>query len=109
MAWMTSWRRSGVTAVIVISAFLIVQLTIPISRIGVHENALRFGWQMFSTARETPAFVVETPEGSIEIDINEYMAGARGDVDIIGGMPQHLCQVVPGAVRIKWESGEYRC
>ena len=105
----SSWRRSSLVAVIAITIFLLVQIAVPVSRLGVHDNALRFGWQMFSTARETPSFVVITDTGSETIDINEYMAGARGDVDIVGNMPAHLCTVVAGAVRVTWGTGELQC
>ena len=94
---------------IVIAVFLTVQLTLPIGRLGPHESARRFGWQMFSVAREDPTFVVATDSGQSVIDLNDYMAGARGDVDIVGFLPPHLCSVVPGAVRVTWDSGEYRC
>jgi hypothetical protein len=99
-----------VVTIIAISLFLVLQLALPISRIVVHdETALRFGWQMFSTAREAPSFVVETENGQIAIDIADYMAGARGDVDILGPMPPHLCEVVPGAIRVTWDGGEREC
>jgi hypothetical protein len=94
---------------VVIVAFLAVQLAIPISRLGAHESARRFGWQMFSTARETPAFVVNTESGVVEIELDEYMAGARGDVDIVALLPPHLCNVVSGAVRVSWDSGGHEC
>jgi hypothetical protein len=89
--------------------FLTLQLALPISRLGPHESARRFGWQMFSIAREDPTFVVETESGQSVVDLNEYMAGARGDVDIVGALPTHLCVVYPGAVRVTWESGAHEC
>ena len=94
---------------VVIVAFLAVQLAIPVSRLGAHESARRFGWQMFSTAQETPAFVVNTESGVVEVELDEYIAGARGDVDIVGLLPPHLCNVVSGAVRVTWDSGEHEC
>lgn len=96
-------------AVVVIVIFVAVQLAIPLSRIGIHESARRFGWQMFSTARETPSFVVIKESETAEIRLGDYMAGTRGDIDIVGVLPPHLCDVVPGALRITWESGEYEC
>lgn len=104
-----SWRTSGALALAVIILFIAFQVTIPVSRIGVHESARRFGWQMFSTARETPAFVVATEEGEAPVELDDYMAGPRGDVDIVGLLPPHLCNVVPGALRVTWESGEFEC
>lgn len=103
------WRTSGVVALLVILVFVGVQLAVPLSRIGVHESGRRFGWQMFSTARETPAFVVVTETGELDIGLGDYMAGPRGDIDIVGLLPPHLCGVIPGANRVTWESGEYEC
>lgn len=104
-----SWRTSGVVALLITLVFVGVQLAVPISRIGEHESGRRFGWQMFSTARETPAFVVVTETGELDIEVGEYMAGPRGDIDIVGLLPPHLCGVVTGATRVRWESGEYQC
>jgi len=104
-----SWRRSGALALVVIGLFLAVQIAVPVSRIGVHDSARRFGWQMFSTAQETPAFVVITESGAVEVELDDYVAGPRGDVDIDGLLPPHLCNVVSGAVRVTWDSGDHEC
>jgi len=104
-----SWRTSGALALVVILLFLAVQIAVPVSRLGTHESARRFGWQMFSTAQETPAFVVITESGVVEVELDDYMAGPRGDVDIVGLLPSHLCNVVSGAVRVTWDSGDHEC
>lgn len=104
-----SWRRSGAAALVVTILFIALQIAIPVSRIGVHESARRFGWQMFSTAREAPAFMVVTGEGETPVELGDYMAGPRGDVDIVGLLPPHLCNVVPGALWVTWETGEFEC
>jgi hypothetical protein len=104
-----SWRTSRVVAAIAVVTFVVLQLWMPLSRLGAHDTAPRFGWQMFSTAREAPEFVVETGTGSQEISLNDFMAGARGDVDIERLMPPHLCVVFPDAIVVTWPSGEYRC
>jgi hypothetical protein len=93
--------------VIGVTVFLIVQLDIPISRIG--DDARRFGWQMFSTAQSAPQFVVITDSGEIDIDNDDYLAKSRADIDLETLLPPHLCSVVPGAVSVDWEGGEFEC
>jgi hypothetical protein len=104
----SSWRRSPVVALIVTSVFLVVQLSIPLSQLS-SDFANRFGWQMFSTTRPVPEFVVETSHERVEISLNDYMARVRADIDIAEELPPHLCQVVPGAQSVTWDDGEYRC
>ena len=105
---MTGWRTSRVAAVSVIAVFFIVQLAIPISRIG-DDDPRRFGWQMFSTSSQAPHFVVTTDTGEVEVDLADYMARVRGDIDIVSLMPPHLCNVIPGAESVSWEGGDFEC
>lgn len=105
---MRDWRRSRLIAGLVIGVFLLVQLSIPLSRMG-DESARRFGWQMFSSASSTPEFVVTTDTGEVEIDVGDFMAMIRADVDIVTLIPPHLCQVVPEARSVTWEEGSYEC
>ncbi len=105
----SSWRTHRVVAALAVVAFVTIQLAIPISRFGSNEAAPRFAWQMFSTVREAPDFVVETGSETIEIPLNDYMAGARGDVDIEGLMPAHLCSLFPAAIRVTWQWDSYPC
>ena len=104
---MTDWRRSRVLAGLVIAAFLVVQLTVPISRFG--EDAHRFGWQMFSSAGRQYDFSVATNDGEIEVDLEDYMAIVRADLDLTEVMPEHLCNVIPDAQRVTWRSGSHQC
>lgn len=104
----SSWRRSPAVAVIVSSVFLIVQLGLPLSQLN-SDLASRYGWQMFSTTRAIPEFVVKTSSELVEITLNDYMARVRADIDIVDELPPHLCQVVPGAQSVTWDEGEYRC
>lgn len=106
---MSAWRRSPVIALLIVSVFLVVQLAIPISRLGHHQPTVRFGWQMFSVAIPAPEFVVATTNGDVSIDLEDYMARVRGDIDIEALLPPHLCQVVQGAIRVTWADGSYEC
>lgn len=105
---MAGWRRSPAVAVLVIAVFLVVQLAVPLSRLGT-DSPRRFGWQMFSIARHSPQFVVATETGEIEIEVSDFMARVRADVDLVALLPQHLCSVVPGAEVVTWEDGVHRC
>jgi hypothetical protein len=104
---MREWRKSIVVAVVATTLFLIVQLAMPISRLG--DTARRFGWQMFSTAQFAPEFVVVTEDDEIDIDHRDYVAMSRADVDFEKLLPPHLCSVVPNAVSVRWEGGELIC
>ena len=106
---MSSWRRSHFIAWTAVLLFLVIQLWVPASRLGDHDRAPRFGWQMFSTYRESPQFVVETPTQQREISLEDYVAGVRGEIDLEGLLPPHLCNVFPDAIEVTWESGEFTC
>jgi len=105
---MTGWRRSRLVASIVIAAFLIVQLAVPLSRFG-DDTARRFGWQMFSSSSPAPDFVVVTSTDDIDIVLDDYLAMRRADVDFAEYMPPHLCSVVPDAQQVTWDGGSYAC
>ena len=105
---MDSWRRSRVVAAVAISLYLIVQVTIPITRLNDTEGGTRFGWHMFSGAKGIPEFVVETVDGNERVNLGDYMARIRVDVDLTG-LPALLCDNVPGARVVIWDEREFRC
>ena len=80
-------------------AFVGLQIAIPISRLGSGQS-VRFGWQMFSTGASAPEITVVTPNGEMVIDLDEYMTFPRGDLDIVGNLPRHLCAVIPEATAV---------
>lgn len=88
--------------------FLAVQLAIPISRFG-HESARRFGWQMFSSAAPAPQFVVMTANDEIDMDLGDYMARVRADIDVASRLPSHLCEIVPDAQLVTWDDSRFEC
>lgn len=105
---MRGWRCSPRVAVFVIAAFAVAQLAIPVSRFGGPDTD-RFAWQMFSTYAPDPGFVVEVNGGRITIDLETYMARARADIPITDLLPEHLCAVIPDAVRVTWNEGVEEC
>lgn len=106
---MTDWRRSRIVAGFAVALFLVVQIGIPLARLGEGDRTERFGWQMFTAAEEAPEFVVVTADSEIEVELLDYLARARADIDIVGSMPEHLCTVIPGAVSVSWQTGEFKC
>lgn len=105
---MTDWRKSPLAAGLIIAMFVVIQLVIPISRL-TDDSPRRFGWQMFSVARGAPTFVAETNSGDVEIDLDDFVARARGDIDLEEVLPTHLCRVIPDADSIAWESEQHQC
>ncbi len=106
---MTEWRKSPIVAAIAVVLFVVLQLAIPISRMGNDGGLQRFGWQMFSTIGEAIEFKVHTPTGTVVIDLEEVMARARGDIPLEELLPPHLCNRVEGAVSVTWDDKSYQC
>lgn len=102
-----NWRSSRKIAAACITIFLIVQLVVPITRFG-DESARRFGWQMFSASAASPEFVVTTNSGRVEINLDDYMARVRSDIDIEALLPPHLCSVAL-AREVIWDSSRLAC
>lgn len=101
------WRRSRLAAAIVIAFFFAVQLAIPIGRLDGESQ--RFGWQMFSSASLRGHFVVTTADGQMDIDVEDYVAAVRAEVDVDRLLPVHLCSTIPGAEIVTWDNGSHEC
>ena len=106
---MIEWRKSPTVTAVSVALFVILQLAIPISRMGDTEQAQRFGWQMFSTVGESFEFTVQTLTGNLVIDLEEVMARARGDIPLEELLPPHLCETVEGAETVTWDDKSYKC
>ena len=105
---MSDWRNSRVLALVVIGAFFVIQLAIPISRLGSGDPA-RFGWQMYSSADPAPVFTIETVDGEEAVELDHYLAARRVEIDVTTLLPEHLCTVINGAIRVTWDGGEHTC
>jgi hypothetical protein len=105
---MKDWRESRIAALLFIAVFVAIQLSIPISRLS-EESPRRFGWQMLSVAREAPTFVAHTNLGDNEIELVDFVARARGDIDLEEVLPTHLCRVLSDANSVSWENGQLEC
>lgn len=106
---MRDWRRSPRFAVWFISLFFLVQLAVPVTRLGGIQSAERFGWQMFSSYQPRIDFTVHTEEGSTIVDLEDVTAGLRADLDLETLIPPFVCERIPGAVRVTWDDQSYRC
>lgn len=105
----TSWRSSRPVAGLVIALVVVIQLAVPISRFD-SDRAMRFGWQMFSASYPPANFVVTTRDGGqVEIDLDDYVVDPRVDVDLVRWLPPHLCQIIPEALGVTWDSGTFEC
>lgn len=95
---------------------LATQLLVPIAQLGQPRPA-RFGWQMFSGGRPRVEFRVELADGTVEpIDVGDYLARERSEVDLASALPPHLCRRIDGVeiVRVRVAGApetnrEYRC
>lgn len=108
---MSEWRSSRVVALVTISLFIVIQLAIPATRMGDHERAQRFGWQMFSSLVEQVEFevLIEDSAEPIQIDLREVTARVRDDLSLLEAVPDHLCETVPDAIAVRWQNGIQRC
>lgn len=105
----SEWRKSPLVAGIAVALFVLIQLAIPVGRLGDHERAQRFGWQMFSVSVPAPTLTVVTDSGEEKVVLEDYMARVRSDIDILALMPPHLCDVVAGARKVTWDGGSHQC
>lgn len=105
---MTDWRTSRLAAGVIIALFVTIQLAVPIGRLQ-SDGAQRFGWQMYSAAYHNPTFIVTSDAGDREIDLDEYVAVGRADVDLVTWLPPHLCRLMPEITTVTWEEGSYQC
>jgi len=105
----TGWRKSRWVAAVATAAVLALQVSIPITRLGQHDVAERFGWQMFSAARPPIEFVVHTTEGEVEVTVEHHFARLRSDLPVAELLPPRLCEEVDGAESVTWDGNTYRC
>lgn len=106
---MVEWRKSRVVAMVSVVLFGIIQLTVPISRLGEDENAQRFGWQMFSSYQPSIEFTVNTSDGSQVVDLEEITARFRADLDLEALVPPFICDQVSSAQSVNWNGQTHRC
>lgn len=105
---MRNWRESPLVAYALLGIILVAMLTNPMMRLGTNGPA-RFSWQMFSHAPATTEFTVHTAEGGETIVLADFMARPRTDLPLTAIMPPHICESVPGAISVSWNTGEYTC
>lgn len=106
---MHDWRRSPTTALVATALIFAIQVAIPALRFGPPDSPQRWAWQMFSKPPYSVEFTIETARGAEVADLEAYSAHPRGDFDLTGAMPAHLCAVHPEAIRVTWEGGSFEC
>jgi hypothetical protein len=94
--------------------FMAIQVAVPIRQLMAPRLA-RWGWQMYSAALPQPVFLSVSANGAeTPLDLIEYVASARPDLDLPAMLPAHVCRLRPelAAVRYRYSGGgteEYRC
>ena len=94
--------------------FVAIQLAVPVRQLMAPRLA-RWGWQMYSVAHPQPVFLSVSASGAeTPLDLIEYLASARPDLDLAAMLPPHVCRLRPelAAVRYRHSGGrteEYRC
>jgi len=86
----------------VVVAFLTLQVVVP-TLLLFGARPARFGWQMFAAHTRAPVYVVERTDGSrAVIDVDDYFAMRRGDLDpaVFARFPAHLCALEPSIVTV---------
>ena len=92
-----SSRRS---ATLLFLGILGVQVVVPALRLG-SDTTSRFGWQMFSTVRIQPTFGVRFEDGRLDtLEIGDFVAKPRSDIDLASLLPPHLCLRLDRAVAV---------
>ena len=106
---MYDWRRSPTIALVATTLILAIQVAMPALRFGPPDTPQRWAWQMFSKPPYSVEFTIETLRGAEVADLETYSAHPRGDLDLTGTMPAHLCAMHPEATRVTWDAGSFEC
>lgn len=96
-------------ALLVISLFVVVQISLPVARLGSVDDARRFGWQMFSAYNPRPEFSVVTDTGVEGVDLDRITARLRADLDLEVLVPGHVCAHTEGAIAVTWDGRRAEC
>lgn len=81
--------------------YLLVQTAVPLVRLWAPRPA-RFGWQMFSAKFQRTRYTLVLRDGTRRpADLSLYVAQSRGEMDLQGALPAHLCRVVAGLASVQ--------
>lgn len=108
---MSGWRWNRRKAAVIVACVLAIQVAIPLGLLILRPDDYpgRFGWQMYSNSSQAAAYTVHTESGTEEIAASRYMTVPRLDLPLEELLPPHFCEVVEGAIRVTWDSGEHQC
>jgi hypothetical protein len=91
------WNARSLAAACVFCGFLAVQVVVPALRLDSPDIS-RFGWQMFAKAQPRELFVVHHRTGVVDtVDVSDFLARHRADLELTATLPAHLCSRVPAA------------
>lgn len=87
-----------------------LQIAIPAAKLRSGSQS-RFGWQMFARLGSDPWFGVRYADGSVDtVQVGDYLARVRSDIDLPALLPPHLCRQFDEAVTVlvRWRGVEGR-
>jgi hypothetical protein len=94
------WDRRTLAVAAFLAVFLVWQLVIPTAAL-FGPRPQRFGWQMYSTFPDLPkAWTIGATGIETQVDVTEYFAQIRGEVDFAAALRAGLCDA-SGAVAVK--------
>lgn len=98
---MSDWSPRKRLLGLLVIAFVIVQLAVPILQLAQPRPA-RFGWQMYSALTSLPVVNVETANGTVTpLDLTRVVVRERAEVDFSAALVQYVCDTTDAvAVRI---------
>lgn len=95
------WTARSVAAAAFLVSFLLVQTAVPLVRLAAPRPA-RFGWQMFTAVPQRASYTLVLRNGSrAPARLTTYVAASRGEMDLEGALPRHLCRVVPDLASVE--------
>jgi hypothetical protein len=110
------WTTKSVAAMMFFALYLLVQIGVPLARLRAPRPA-RFGWQMFSAVNQQRArFTLVMRDGTKQpVNLSQYVALSRGELELEKALPPHLCRVVSKLASVEItkpdspQPREYKC
>ena len=85
------WSRAARVRAVFLVVFLVGQFALCVHQLGQPRPA-RFGWQMYSGARNPVAYRVKGRNGSLkDVRVGDYLAVIRDEMDQLAVLPRAIC------------------
>jgi hypothetical protein len=94
------WDRRTLAIAAFLAIFLLWQVAVPMAAL-LGPRPQRFGWQMYSTFPDLPkAWTVDAAGAETQVDVKQYFAQLRAEVDFAAALRAGLCDA-SGAAAVK--------